>query len=76
MADQLTPTALQRLADEDLMTLVERRDADAFAVLYDRQLNERSKAITLYRDVVEHDIDPERIRTAERRLAELTGGKK
>src|SRR5687767_8468830 len=36
VADQLTPTALQRLADEDLMTLVERRDADAFAVLYDR----------------------------------------
>jgi RNA polymerase sigma-70 factor (ECF subfamily) len=32
----LTPEALQRLADEDLMTLVERRDADAFAVLYDR----------------------------------------
>jgi tetratricopeptide (TPR) repeat protein len=46
------------------------------AVLYDRQLNERSKAITLYREVVEHDIDPERIRVAERRLAELTGGKK
>jgi tetratricopeptide (TPR) repeat protein len=46
------------------------------AVLYDRQLNERSKAITLYRDVVEHDIDADRIRTAERRLAELTGGKK
>lgn len=33
---KLTPEALQRLADEDLMTLVERRDADAFAVLYDR----------------------------------------
>jgi RNA polymerase sigma-70 factor (ECF subfamily) len=32
----LTPETLQRLADEDLMTLVERRDADAFAVLYDR----------------------------------------
>jgi RNA polymerase sigma-70 factor, ECF subfamily len=28
--------ALERLADEELMTLVERRDADAFAVLYDR----------------------------------------
>lgn len=36
MAPKLTPEALQRLADEDLMTLVERRDADAFAVLYDR----------------------------------------
>ena len=28
--------AMQRLADEDLMTLVDRRDPDAFAVLYDR----------------------------------------
>jgi hypothetical protein len=46
------------------------------AVLYDRQLNERSKAITLYREVVEHDTDPERIKVAEKRLAELTGGKK
>jgi RNA polymerase sigma-70 factor (ECF subfamily) len=36
VADALTPEALQRLADEDLMTLVERRDAEAFAVLYDR----------------------------------------
>ena len=36
MAAALTPEALQRLADEDLLTLVERRDADAFAVLYDR----------------------------------------
>ena len=32
----LTPEALQRLADEDLMTLVEHKNADAFAVLYDR----------------------------------------
>ncbi|HEX4611291.1 MAG TPA: hypothetical protein VH092_24070 [Urbifossiella sp.] len=46
------------------------------ATLYDRQLNERTKAIALYRDVVEHDIDPERIRIAERRLNDLTGGKK
>src|SRR5262245_18014516 len=36
MNDKLTPEALQRLADEDLMTQVERRDADAFAILYDR----------------------------------------
>lgn len=36
MNTKLTPEALQRLADEDLMTMVERRDADAFAVLYDR----------------------------------------
>lgn len=33
---KLTSEALVRLADEDLMTLVERRSADAFAVLYDR----------------------------------------
>ena len=36
MAEKLTPEALQRLADEDLMTLVDRKDPDAFAVLYDR----------------------------------------
>ena len=36
MTSQLTPEALQRLADEDLIVLVERRDADAFAILYDR----------------------------------------
>jgi RNA polymerase sigma-70 factor (ECF subfamily) len=31
-----TPEELGRLADEELMALVERRRADAFAVLYDR----------------------------------------
>jgi RNA polymerase sigma-70 factor, ECF subfamily len=36
MSKKLTPQELQRLADEDLMTLVERRDPDAFAILYDR----------------------------------------
>ena len=36
MAEKLTPEALQRLADEDLMTLVDRKDPDAFEVLYDR----------------------------------------
>ena len=46
------------------------------AVIYDRQLNERGKATTLYKDVVEHDTDPERIKIAEKRLTELTGGKK
>ena len=46
------------------------------AILHDKQLNERSKAITLYRDVVEHDTDAERIKYAEKRLAELTGAKK
>jgi hypothetical protein len=46
------------------------------AVIYDRQLNERSKAIALYRDVVENDTDPDRIKLAEKRFAELTGAKK
>ena len=45
------------------------------AVLYDRQLNERSKAIALYRAVIDHDTNPDRIRQAEKRLAELTGRK-
>jgi RNA polymerase sigma-70 factor, ECF subfamily len=30
------PASLQRLADEDLMTLVDAKDSDAFAVVYDR----------------------------------------
>jgi hypothetical protein len=45
------------------------------ARLYDRQ-NERSKAVELYRDVIAHDTDKERIREAEKRLAELTSTKK
>jgi len=36
MPEKLTIAEMQRLADEDLMTLVERRDPDAFAILYDR----------------------------------------
>jgi RNA polymerase sigma-70 factor (ECF subfamily) len=36
MSRDLTEDALRRLADEELMTLVERRDASAFAVIYDR----------------------------------------
>jgi len=46
------------------------------ATLYDRMLNERGKATALYKDVVEHDTDPDRIKIAEKRLTELTGGKK
>jgi hypothetical protein len=45
------------------------------AIIYDKHLNERSKAIELYRAVVDHDTDPERIRQAEKRLAELNGRK-
>jgi hypothetical protein len=43
------------------------------ARLYDRQLSERSKAIEMYRSVLDHDTDNDRIREAERRIAELTG---
>ena len=46
------------------------------ARLYDRYLNERSKAIELYREEIAHDTDMGRIKEAERRLAELTGGRK
>jgi hypothetical protein len=45
------------------------------ATLYDKQLNERAKAMELYRDEIAHDTDPDRIRQAERRLAELSGRK-
>ena len=45
------------------------------AVLYDKQLNERSKAIEMYRAVVDHDTNPDHIRQAEKRLAELNGRK-
>jgi TolA-binding protein len=44
------------------------------ARLYER-LNERSKAIELYRAEIAHDTDTGRIKEAERRLAELTGRK-
>jgi hypothetical protein len=45
------------------------------ATLYDKQLNERSKAIELYRSVIDHDTDPERLKQAEKRIAELNGRK-
>ncbi|HEY1191956.1 MAG TPA: tetratricopeptide repeat protein [Gemmata sp.] len=46
------------------------------ALLYDRQLNERTKAIELYRAVVEHDTNPDHIKQAEKRVGELTGRSK
>jgi tetratricopeptide (TPR) repeat protein len=45
------------------------------AIIYDRYLNDRNKAIQLYREHIAHDTDPDRIRQAERRLAELIGSK-
>ena len=46
------------------------------ARLYDKQLNERSKAIELYREEIQHDTEPTRLKEAEKRLGELTGTKK
>ena len=45
------------------------------ARLYDRQLNERSKAIELYRDVTTHETDPRSLQEASKRLADLSGGR-
>jgi tetratricopeptide (TPR) repeat protein len=46
------------------------------ARLYDRTLNERAKAIEMYREVIQHDTDPARLKEAERRISELTGGRR
>lgn len=46
------------------------------AVVYDKMLNERGKAIEMYREEIAHDTDPNRIRAAERRLNELLGPRK
>src|SRR5262249_22717630 len=43
------------------------------ARLYDKQLNERSHAIELYRDVTTHETDQKRIAEATKRLHDLTG---
>lgn len=43
------------------------------ARIYDRILQERGKAIQLYREVINHDADPQRVEEARRRLKELSG---
>ena len=42
------------------------------ARIYDRQLNNRSKAIELYKEVTTHETDQRRIQEAQKRLAELS----
>ena len=42
------------------------------ARLYDRQLNNRSKAIELYREVTTNEIDPRRKQEAQKRITELS----
>ncbi len=42
------------------------------ARLYDRQLNDRARAIELYREITTHETDARQIQEAQRRLAEMT----
>jgi TolA-binding protein len=46
------------------------------AIIYDKTLNERSKAVEMYREVVAHDTSQARIQQAEKRLAELLAARK
>lgn len=45
------------------------------ARLYERQLNDRGKAVELYKEVVSHEIDSKRVDEAQKRLAELQAKK-
>lgn len=42
------------------------------ARLYDKQLNERARAIELYREVTTHETDAKRIQEAQKRMTELS----
>jgi hypothetical protein len=45
------------------------------ARLYDRQLNERARAIELYRDITTHETDPKHLQEAQKRLTDLSAKK-
>lgn len=45
------------------------------ARIYDKTLNERAKAVEMYREVVNHETDPKRMEEAQQRLGELNGAK-
>lgn len=45
------------------------------ARLYERNLNERARAIEIYRDIVQHETDAKRLEEAQARLASLAGKK-
>ncbi|MBV9123017.1 MAG: tetratricopeptide repeat protein [Planctomycetes bacterium] len=45
------------------------------ARLYDQQLNEHSRAVELYREVISHETDQRQIQEAKKRLANLTGSR-
>jgi len=46
------------------------------ARLYDRHLQERTRAIELYREIITHETEPKRIEEAEKRVKELSAAKK
>lgn len=43
------------------------------ARLYDKMAMDRPKAVELYKEVIQHDTDPQRLQEAQRRLVELGG---
>ena len=45
------------------------------ARLYDSKLNNRTKAIEVYREVTTHETDPQHIQEAQKRIAELSGSR-
>jgi TolA-binding protein len=45
------------------------------ARLYDRKLNERGRAMELYRDITSHETDPRAVQEAQKRLTELSAKK-
>ena len=45
------------------------------ARLYDKQLNNRTKALEVYREVTTHETDPRRIDEAQKRIADLSARK-
>jgi TolA-binding protein len=45
------------------------------ARLYDKQLQERGRALEIYREITTHETDPKRLQEAQKRLTELGGGR-
>jgi len=45
------------------------------ARLYDKMSLDRTRAVELYKEVIQHDTDPQRLQEAQRRLAELGAAK-
>ena len=43
------------------------------ARLYDKHLNDRTRAIEIYREITTHETDAKRIAEATKRLQELSG---